>query len=59
VLDAKMENVLATNASCVVAGNPGCLLQLNLGLKQHGREPSAVHLVDLLDESIRRHAAQA
>jgi glycolate dehydrogenase iron-sulfur subunit len=53
VLDAKMENVLATGTDCVVAGNPGCLLPLNLGLKQHGRPPEAVHLVDLLDESIR------
>ncbi|MGI8423512.1 MAG: (Fe-S)-binding protein [Chloroflexota bacterium] len=57
VLDAKMENVLATGAACVVAGNPGCLLQLNLGLIQHGREPTAVHLVDLLDESIRAASA--
>ena len=54
VLDAKMENVLATGTDCVVAGNPGCLLQLNVGLKQHGRPAAAVHLVDLLDESIRR-----
>ena len=53
VLEAKMENVLATGTDCVVAANPGCLLQLNLGLKQHGREPRAVHIVDLLDESIR------
>ena len=53
VLDAKMENVLATNAQCVVAGNPGCILQLNLGLKQHNRPPTATHLVDLLDESIQ------
>ena len=54
VLEAKMENVLATNAECVVAGNPGCLLQLNLGLKQNNRKPTAIHLIDLLDESIRR-----
>jgi glycolate oxidase iron-sulfur subunit len=54
VLEAKMENVLATGTDCVVAGNPGCLLQLNLGLKQRGHRPDAVHLVDLLDESIRR-----
>ncbi|HEX2186273.1 MAG TPA: (Fe-S)-binding protein [Chloroflexota bacterium] len=56
VLEAKMENVLATGAEWVVAGNPGCLLQLNLGLKQRGRPPRAVHLVDLLDESIRQGA---
>jgi glycolate oxidase iron-sulfur subunit len=59
VLDAKMENVLATGTDCVVAGNPGCLLQLNLGLKERGRPPRAVHLVDLLDESIRKGAAGA
>jgi glycolate oxidase iron-sulfur subunit len=52
VLEAKMENVLATGTDVVVAANPGCLLQLNLGLKQHGRQPLAVHIVDLLDESI-------
>jgi Fe-S oxidoreductase len=54
VLDAKMEHVLATGTDCVVAGNPGCLLQLNLGLKQRGRQPNAVHIVDLLDEAIQR-----
>jgi Fe-S oxidoreductase len=54
VLEAKMDNVLATGTDCVVAGNPGCLLQLNLGLKQRGHEPAAIHLVDLLDESISR-----
>lgn len=53
VLDAKMENVLATGTDCVVAANPGCLLQLNLGLKQRGHAPSAVHIIDLLDESIQ------
>jgi Fe-S oxidoreductase len=54
VLDAKMENVLATGTDCVVAANPGCLLQLNLGLKQHERRPDAVHIVDLLDEAIQK-----
>jgi glycolate oxidase iron-sulfur subunit len=50
-------DVLATGTDCVVACNPGCLLQLNLGLKQRGRAPNAVHIVDLLDESIRNAAA--
>jgi Fe-S oxidoreductase len=58
VLEAKMENVLATGTDCVVAANPGCLLQLNLGLKQRGRQPAAIHVVDLLDEAIqKRHAS--
>jgi glycolate oxidase iron-sulfur subunit len=54
VLDAKMENVLATGTDCVVAANPGCLLQLNLGLKQRGHQPNARHIVDLLDEAIQQ-----
>lgn len=52
VLDAKMENLLSVNADQVIACNPGCLLQLNLGLKERGKKPTAVHLVDLLAESI-------
>jgi len=56
VLEAKMEHVLATGTDCVVAGNPGCLLQLNLGLKQRGHQPRAVHLVDLLNEAIQAGA---
>jgi glycolate oxidase iron-sulfur subunit len=56
VLDAMMANVLATGTDCVVDGNPGFLLQLNLGLKERGRPPRAVHYVDLLDESIQAGA---
>jgi glycolate oxidase iron-sulfur subunit len=51
VLDRKMENVQATNADVLVTTNPGCLLQLQKGLKDCGSSMRAVHLVTLLDEA--------
>lgn len=57
ILDHKMENVAATRASCVATANPGCQLQLQLGVKRanlnEGRKQpvEVVHLVELLDEA--------
>lgn len=59
ILDHKMERVAETRAGCVVSGNPGCHLQLQLGVKRAGLntelgEPvEVVHLVELLDEAYR------
>jgi glycolate oxidase iron-sulfur subunit len=50
----KVEHLLATGASAVISANPGCLLQLNSGLRRRGAEAMpAYHLVELLDASIR------
>lgn len=51
VLDVKMEDVCRTRADQVVTFNPGCLLQMKLGIKREGMESEAVHLVDLLMEA--------
>lgn len=53
ILDIKMKNVKDTNASIIVTSNPGCLLQMKLGIQREGLEKSvrAVHLVDLLVEA--------
>ncbi|TGB02447.1 (Fe-S)-binding protein [Halobacillus salinus] len=51
VLDVKMEDVCRTGADQVVTSNPGCLLQMKLGIKREGMESEAVHLVDLLMEA--------
>ncbi|MBA2175447.1 (Fe-S)-binding protein [Halobacillus locisalis] len=50
ILDVKMGDVSRTNAGSVVTCNPGCLLQMKLGIKREGMEDrmDAVHLVDLL-----------
>lgn len=54
ILDAKMERVKATNASTVVVANPGCLLQMKIGVERAGLEGKVrvVHIVDLLAEAL-------
>jgi glycolate oxidase iron-sulfur subunit len=45
----KVENVLATGATCVVTTNPGCLLQIRAGLDKAGAaEVETLHLADFL-----------
>ena len=51
ILDAKMENVAATGADIVVTANPGCMVQLELGLARAGIPGSVCHVVDILDEA--------
>jgi glycolate oxidase iron-sulfur subunit len=49
----KAENLLATGAEAVAAGNPGCTLQIVLHLEEAGRPMPVHHPIELLDASIR------
>jgi glycolate oxidase iron-sulfur subunit len=49
----KVRHVLATAADVVATGNPGCLLQLQSGIRRTGSAVPVVHTVQLLDASIR------
>ncbi|TLS38461.1 (Fe-S)-binding protein [Pseudalkalibacillus caeni] len=53
ILDSKMEKAKATQAQTIVTANPGCLLQMKLGIKREKMESNAkaVHIVDLLLEA--------
>lgn len=53
ILDYKMEQAIKTNAKTIVTTNPGCLLQMKLGIEREGLsdEMRAVHIVDLLLEA--------
>lgn len=52
--DRKVENLLAVNAHVLVSANPGCLLQIQAGLRRkHKPEIPIFHMVELLDASIR------
>jgi len=53
ILDSKMKNAKATNATTIVTANPGCLLQMKLGIEREGlsSKVEAVHIVDLLAEA--------
>jgi glycolate oxidase iron-sulfur subunit len=51
--DRKVRNILNTDAEVIVSGNPGCLLQIATGLEAAGRPMRIMHLVEVLDQSIR------
>ncbi len=53
ILDYKMEQTKQTNAKTVVTTNPGCLLQMKLGIEREGLSDKmdAVHIVELLIEA--------
>ncbi|MEC3883918.1 (Fe-S)-binding protein [Halobacillus sp. HZG1] len=51
ILDVKMQDVCGTGAGGVVTSNPGCQLQMKLGVEREGLGMEAVHLVDLLMEA--------
>jgi glycolate oxidase iron-sulfur subunit len=49
----KSKAILATGASAVVTGCPGCMMQLSDGLKQHGSKTRVLHTLELLARNIR------
>lgn len=54
LLDRKLAHIRSTGATTVATGNPGCLLQLINGARQHGMSLRVVHPVTLLAEAYRR-----
>jgi glycolate oxidase iron-sulfur subunit len=52
-LDRKLDRLALTGADVVVAGNPGCLLQIAAGLRERGMSMRAAHTIELLDWSYR------
>jgi glycolate oxidase iron-sulfur subunit len=55
MLDYKMVHTKNTKASTVVTANPGCLLQMKLGIEREGlsEKMQGVHIVDLLLEAVK------
>jgi glycolate oxidase iron-sulfur subunit len=41
-------HVLATGAEAVVTANPGCILQIQQGLRERGRDVRVLHIVEVL-----------
>lgn len=56
ILDHKMEHVKETEAHIVLTSNPGCLLQMKLGIEREGlaERVQALHVVDYLVQSLAR-----
>ena len=53
ILATKMGNIADTQAEQVVTANPGCMMQLEQGLREAGEPGRVLHVVDLLDEAYR------
>jgi glycolate oxidase iron-sulfur subunit len=51
--DRKVAHLRAVNPDVIVSGNPGCLMQIASGLDGNGRPIRVMHLIELLDASIR------
>ena len=47
----KIENILKTGAQTVVTSNPGCLLQIQAGLRKAGARVAVLHIADFLDKT--------
>jgi glycolate dehydrogenase iron-sulfur subunit len=51
ILERKVANIVKTGADTVVTANPGCLMQIQSGLRKAGANVRVVHLMDLLDRA--------
>jgi glycolate oxidase iron-sulfur subunit len=49
----KIANIQAAEADLVVTANPGCWLQVRAGLRKVGDTTGVIHIIDLLDASLR------
>jgi glycolate oxidase iron-sulfur subunit len=55
LLDGKMDEIAATGATTLVTANPGCMMQLDKGLRRAGLRGEVKHVIELLDEAYQRH----
>ena len=55
ILRSKMDNVNLTQATIVATANPGCMIQLQAGVRRWGKgQERVVHVIELLDEAYQR-----
>jgi glycolate oxidase iron-sulfur subunit len=53
ILERKMNSVNATGARIIATANPGCMLQLQTGVRLHGSGQRVMHVVEVLDLAYR------
>ena len=51
--EVKSQAIIATEATAVVTGCPGCMMQLDDGLKQHGATVEVVHTLQILARNLQ------
>jgi glycolate oxidase iron-sulfur subunit len=52
ILERKIDDLVASGADVVVTGNPGCMLQIALGLRRRRSPMQVVHTAEVLAASI-------
>jgi glycolate oxidase iron-sulfur subunit len=51
LLASKMEEVRDVLPDAVVTANPGCMIQLQAGVRREGLDAEVLHVIDLLERS--------
>jgi glycolate oxidase iron-sulfur subunit len=51
ILDDKMRDAASTGAGTIVTSNPGCMMQLQRGMRRAGMVGEVKHVVELVDEA--------
>jgi glycolate oxidase iron-sulfur subunit len=52
LLARKVDAILATGAGAVISANPGCMLQIESGLRARGSPLPVLHVVEVLDRAM-------
>lgn len=58
MLDEKLDNVEATGASKLIAGDAGCIMHMEGGLRRRGSKIQVLHIAELLAEKARRKSVE-
>ena len=58
ILAKKMTNVNLAKAQVIATANPGCMLQLDAGVRKWGKGERVAHVVELLDEAYSKRAEE-
>ncbi len=53
LLERKMNHVAETGAEIIATGNPGCMMQIAMGMRERGLPMEVMHPIELLDEAYR------
>ncbi len=53
ILEKKMDNVALARADIIATANPGCMLQLEAGVRNRGHGERVAHVIELLAEAYR------
>ena len=54
ILSRKVEMIIESGAAETITANPGCMMQLEQGLRGAGQDTPVRHVVDILDEAYRQ-----